>query len=333
MRILVTGSTGFIGSRLIDELLAHGHELNLLVVDKKEVKDRHRRSSKIKIFKVDILKDDLSDSFKNIEVVIHLAAVRHRWGVADEEYIRINEGLTGKLLDASKTAKIKQFIFCSSIAVYGWPQKHPIDETFTHNPVNAYGKSKVECEEMVRGWSDETGIPFSIIRPSITYGEGDYTGMMTKLISLVKSGKYMTVGNGRNHMQLVFIDDLVTAFRKAVNNQKAFSEDFIVTYAKPITINDLVILTSGITGNYVKNIHIPKCLARIPATILEWCYKAGLSLTGNEPIITNEKIDLMTYDRSYSVEKARKLLGYEPKFGYSEGIKITYLWNKKNNLV
>lgn len=333
MKILLTGSTGFIGSRLSKDLLSAGYELNLLVVNKKEVSSELTSSKKVKVFELDIMKDDLGGAFEGVSAVLHLAAIRHRWGVKAQEYMDVNNGLTKKMLEYSEKANIKQFILCSSIAVFGWPKKIPINERFPYAPVNPYGESKVECEKLLKEWSKRTGIAYTIIRPSITYGEADYTGMITKYLKLMISGKYMTVGDGKNTMQLVYVGDLASGFVKSVLNKKAFNEDFIVTYKHPASVNELTDIIANTIGVKSPRIHIPRLLAYIPAVILEFFYKIGLKITGPEPIVGREKVDLMTANRSYDISKAEKILGYKSNVSYEEGVKRVYLWNKKNNLV
>jgi len=331
---MITGSTGFIGSHLAEKLLQDGHDLVLLVLNQKEVLKNLAKSNRVTVFETKIIGDkNLASYFTGVKVVYHLAAIRHRWGIKAEDYLKVNTGLTHELLEASKKARVKQFIFCSSIAVFGWPKNHPIDETFSYAPNNAYGQSKVECEKLVKNFCLKNKIYYTIIRPSMTYGERDYTGFVTKFINLIASGKYLTVGSGRNRIQLVYIDDLIQGFVKALGNPKAYNEDFIVTGEKPITIAEIENTITEIVGKKIKKIKTPRLAAYIPAFILELFYKMGFKLTGPEPIISKEKIDLMTVDRSYSIDKAKKLLGYKPKMDFKEGIKEVYLWNKKHDLV
>jgi nucleoside-diphosphate-sugar epimerase len=334
MKLLLTGSTGFIGSHLAKKLLQDGHSLVLLVLDKNEAEKIFGKNQNIEIIQSDIMHDSKTDQyFKGIDAVYHLAAIRHRWGVKAEDYLEVNGGLTQKLFEAAAKAKVKQFIFCSSISVFGWPKSGPVDESFPYTPNNAYGRSKVAGEQMVKSWSKKTGIPYTIIRPSVTYGDGDYTGMLTKLIGLIYNKKYFTIGSGQNRVQLVYIDDLTDGMAKALLNQKAFNEDFILTYKNPISINELNAVVAAATGRRLPKIHISRFLAYIPAYLLEGLYKIGLKITGSEPIISKEKIDLMAADRSYSIAKAEKLLEFKPKTDYSEGVKKVFIWNKQNKLI
>lgn len=333
MKILITGSTGFIGSHLAEKLLQDGHDLVLLVLDQKEVLESLAESNRVTVFETKIINDPKLDSYlRGVEAIYHLAAIRHRWGVKAKDYLEVNTGLTRRLLEVSKRAHVKQFIFCSSIAVFGWPKNHPIDETFPYAPNNPYGRSKVECEKLVKDFCLENKIKYTTIRPSMTYGERDYTGFVTKFINLVASGKYLTVGSGQNRLQLVYIDDLCQGFDKALANRRAYNEDFIVTNEKPIKVQEIEQIISSVTGKKIKKPKIPRLAAYPPAFFLESFYWMGLRLTGDEPMISKEKIDLMTADRSYSIDKAKKLLDYKPTMDFKEGIKKVYLWNKKHNL-
>ena len=185
--------------------------------------------------------------FDRADALFHLAAIRHRWGVSDEDYFSANVGLTQRLLEAS-VGRIDQFIYGSSIAVFGWPGRGPIDETFAFAPLNAYGKSKVHCEQLLQKWNPASGPKITIIRPSITYGRRDPTGMLTKLATMMERGIYATVGSGNNRVQLVHVADLVQGFIRALGNSRAFGRDYIVTAQSPITINRLVELVASELG-------------------------------------------------------------------------------------
>jgi dihydroflavonol-4-reductase len=317
MKVLVTGSSGFIGSHLVDALVEAGHDVYCAV------RNENAAAGILPSGAVAISIDAVTSGrlpFDHGDALFHLAAIRHRWGVSDEDYFSANIGLTQRLLDVA-AGKIDQFIYGSSIAVFGWPGKGPIDESYPYAPLNAYGKTKVHCEQMLMQWKRNTTPKITIIRPSITYGRRDPTGMLTKLATMMERGIYATVGSGNNRVQLVHVKDLVQGFIKALGNERVFGRDYIVTAQSPVTINRLVELVAKEMGKPVPRWRVPLWLARTAALSLEGCYAAGCKITGQEPIIAREKIQVMATDRHYSIARAQNELGYAPVYDYPDGIR------------
>lgn len=308
MKILVTGASGFIGKKLVKRLIAEKHQVRIFL-RKKNREDVWNDESIEKFIGHFDQMSDLLKATRNIDVVCHLAAVRDKWGTSWQEYQRVNIENTNNLLNASINNKVKQFIYCSSISVI----TPPFDR-------NYYGKSKKEAEKTIRQFTQEQKINFTIVRPVITYGPGD-NGMIFKLISMIEKGKYLTVGDGKNHVHLCYIDDLIEGFVLVLGNKKAFGQTYCFCGSQSITVNYLIYLIEKMLGKKIHNIHIPFWFAKLVAFILESIYR--LFRLKNEPMITLKKIEIMTVDRHFSYEKAKKELGYIPKFDYKQGLKLT----------
>lgn len=317
MKITVTGATGFIGTHLVTALIEAGHEVACAVRNPSEAATRLPAQAKA-IPMEGMLAGRYP--FPKADALFHLAAIRHRWGVSEEEYDSANVGLTRRLLDLSY-GRIEHFIYCSSISVFGWPRKGPIDESYPYAPVNCYGKSKARCEGEVLNFRRRGGLKTTIIRPSITYGRSDPTGMMTKLGRMIDRGTYRTVGSGENRVQLAHVKDIVQGFMKALGNPNAFGRAYIITAPTPIRINQLVELVAREIGSSAPKLRIPLPLAYVAAMGLEVCYASGWKVTGRDPIITRERIQIMTIDRHYSIARAQDEIGYAPEYDYASGIK------------
>jgi len=152
----------------------------------------------------------------------------------------------------------------------------------------------------------------TIIRPVITYGPGDTWGMVGKLIGLVNSRRYATVGAGGNRVHLIYVDDLIDGLMLAL---PAPEQDDIRTYilaaAEPISINKLVERISSALNIRVTRFHVPLGLARFTASLLEISCK--LFPDRREPIVTRDKIDIMCRDRFFDITRAARELGFVPK--------------------
>ncbi|MGZ6988544.1 MAG: NAD-dependent epimerase/dehydratase family protein, partial [Thermoanaerobaculia bacterium] len=262
--------------------------------------------------------EDFECHESSFDALVHVAAVRHRHGVPPEEYGRQNVALTARLLAAAKGC-VGRFVDVSSIAVFGWPPELPIDESRPFAPVGPYGRSKVETEQMVR----TSGLPYAIVRPSITYGPGDTNGMIDKLFRLVKSGRYRLVGSGSSRVQLIYVEDLAHAIVETALRPGLDGAEFICTYREPITMRALSALVAEVVGRRLPALSVPLGLAWIAGFAFETLEKLGFRFSGDEPPVTREKLQTVSVDRAYNIERMRGLLGWEPPTTYEEGLRRT----------
>lgn len=310
MTVVVTGATGFIGGHVARELARRGVAVVAL----------HRRSSELPAIPGVAWQtfDEWERRLEPSAALVHVAAVRHRHGVPPEEYGRQNVALTERLL-AGARGRTGRFVDVSSIAVFGWPKELPIDETRAFAPVGPYGRSKVATEQMVR----TSGLPYAIVRPSITYGPRDTNGMIDKLFRLVNAGKYRVVGSGASRVQLIYAEDLAFAIAEAALRPGLDGAEFICTYREPISILRLSTLVGEIAGRPLPRLHVPLPVAVAAGIAFETLEKLGLRFPGGEPPVTREKLQTVTVDRAYRIDRMRSLLGWEPPTSYEEGLRKT----------
>ena len=330
MNILVTGGTGFIGSHLADRLIKNGHNVTVPVRSKSSLEFIDTDNVKLKSSNL-LDYPDVCSLMKGIDTVFHLASIRGSgWGYTDEQIWDTNMKVTENLLMAS-VGELKHFIYMSSVSVYGHFKGGPADENYPFSPFTRYGKTKYESERLVEKYQKEKGLNTTIIRPVITYGARDTWGMVTKLAILINSNRYITVGSGKNRVHLIYIDDLVNGLTLTMNNERVFGEALILAGEKPVTINSLVDIVKTALKKRVPRIHVPLWFAIPTAYLMEACYR--ILLTGKEPFITRDKIDIMSRDRSFSMNKANSCLGFKPNIDYTEGISRTVEWLKSYKLV
>jgi nucleoside-diphosphate-sugar epimerase len=330
LNILVTGSTGFIGSHLADRLSKVGHHVTVPVREKSNLQfiasnNIDQKSSNLKDY------NDVCKLIKRIDVVFHLASIRGSgWTYTDEQIWDINLRATENLLKAS-TDKLKHFIYISSVSVHGHLNGKTADEDYPYSPVTRYGRTKYESEMLVKKYQEEKGLNTTIIRPVITYGPRDTWGMIPKLIRLINSKRYLTVGRGENRVHLIYIDDLIDGLVLTINRARCSGETFILAGERPITINSLVRIVESTLKKGIPKIHVPLWFARATAHLMEIAYKSIIK--GKEPFITRDKIDIMTIDRAYDIGKAKEVFGFSPGVDYEYGLSKTIHWLKEANLI
>jgi UDP-glucose 4-epimerase len=215
-KILVTGSSGFVGTNFI------------------------RMSPEYDIFEVDLIKKKVTEvDFKGVVAVLHLAALVHqRKGASDEEYIKINCDLAFEMAKKSKSEGVKHFILMSTAKVYGestlpgesWNEYSPC------NPADAYGRSKLAAEKKVQRLGDED-FKITIIRSPLVYGSGVKANMFN-LIKLTDRFPILPFGGINNKRSMVYIGNLVALLKKTIDKQAVGI--FIAGNLYPISTTQLV---------------------------------------------------------------------------------------------
>jgi nucleoside-diphosphate-sugar epimerase len=309
LNVLITGATGFIGGGIARAAIAQGWQVTAT----------HRGTSPANAPGIEWRALDATENWppsRRFDAVIHAAALRHRHGIEPSAYGRTNAELTRRVIHLARR-HASRLVLISSIAVYGWPKKLPIDESFPKAPVGEYGRSKIECEHEVR----EAGIPYTIVEPSITYGPGDTNGMMDKILHMVARRRFVLPGLGRTRVQLIYIDDLARLVLGAATSTRTRNETFICTYREPISIRELVRLAADAVGTHLPLVGPPVALLKLAALAFELGEWAGL--IAGEPPLTREKLATVSVDRAYKIDRMRGLLGDEPRVGYGEGFRRT----------
>jgi nucleoside-diphosphate-sugar epimerase len=326
MRALVTGATGFIGGNLANHLLSMGWEVNLLVRREQETLNERLPGSRqiTGIFGQDQA-EKLQAAVSGCDVVFHTAAIRNRWGTPPEAYRAVNVSGTEELLKASD-GLARRFVYVSSVGVYGYPGVLNINETFPvvdFANVHDYHSSKAAAEHAVRTHTGQ--IETVIIRPTITYGPGDESGMITRLIAMVSAGRFFQVGNGENFLHLTHIDDLISCLVLAGVHPAASGQTFNAAGPEPVRFRDLVHIIAEQTRKKTSKLFLPGSIANLAG----FCIEGLLRLLGNPnitPPISRQMVKTVCENRSFDAGKASRLLGYRPVIMMQEGIHRTIEW-------
>lgn len=257
--ILVTGATGFVGFHLVNALLTQHKKIRCLV--RSDIPELSKLCNEIEIIKGDIRDSDtVSSAVKGTQQVVHLAAKvqDHK----SETMRQVNVEGTKNLVYSSVRYGIEKFVFLSTLNVV-LPVK------------NQYSISKLEAERIIR----ESGLNFTILRPSIIYGLGD-DGTIAKLINSVKTKKTIfLIGDGNYKLQPIYIDDVVNAIGEVLNDSNKFkNRTFFLVGNDTISYNELVDLISDIFGVKRRKFHIPLFVTRNVIRLISICYKNGIQL-------------------------------------------------------
>jgi nucleoside-diphosphate-sugar epimerase len=234
------------------------------------------------------------------QVIVHLAAVAHANVSNKDPYSTFDHSLRTleNTLDYARNG-VEQFIYFSSSMVYGNFKTGTVDEATICEPLGIYGGLKFAGEKMVIGYNQVFKVPFTIIRPSALYGERCVSRRVGQIfIENAAQGRDVAIsGDGQDRLDFTYIQDLVDGVKLCLQKKEALGETFNITYGQSRSLNDMVAILRD----------------HFPAAKVEYLPK-----------------DKLMPDRgTLSVEKAKRILGYNPQFPLEKGFVQYINWNKQ----
>jgi dihydroflavonol-4-reductase len=316
--IALTGATGYTGSRLLSTLLSRGDDVRALA---RASATRPPGDGSVVWVEGDLREAAAARRLvEGADAVIHVAAVYRTAGHPDAYYRDVNVGGTERLLEAAARAGVRRFVHASTVGVHGDVRNPPADESSPIAPGDIYQATKAEAEARALAFHRERGLPVAVVRPGAIYGPGERR--LLKLFRAVARGRYAVVGSGRAFYHPVYIDDLVDGYLLALERPEAVGEAFILGGPQYVTQQELAQLVARHTGGRLLPFHVPAAPLRWAGALVEAvCVPLGL-----EPPLHRRRVEFWTKSRAFSIEKARRVLGYDPKVGVDEGVARTARW-------
>jgi len=322
MKMLVTGGSGFIGSRLALYALAEGHTVT--VAGQLNTDAERMRAAELAAAGIEIEQGPLQNPeyarrvVGGCDGVIHLAAAQHEANVPDDYFFDVNVNGTKTLLEASKQAGVSRFVYGSTIGVYGEYHGQPLDENSPPRPMNVYGRSKLKAEEVVASYRD--ALPTSIVRISETYGPGDFR--LLKLFRAVDRGRFFIIGAGLNQRQAIHVSDLVRGLLAAATDLKAVGETFVMAGQETMNTREMVQQVAAALGRPAPHWRAPMWPFLAAAVVLE----KTLTPLGIQPPLHRRRLDFFRKSFVFSSTKARTLLNFTPTIPFRAGAIETAAW-------
>jgi nucleoside-diphosphate-sugar epimerase len=316
--VLVTGATGFTGGRLVRRLRQLGHRVRAFVRPGSNVQPLLDQG--VEIFEGDLTKpEDVARAAEGIWKIFHIAAVFRTAGHPDSYYYDVNVGGTENVLKAARRQGVERVIHCSTIGVHGDVSEVPSTEESPYNPGDIYQVTKLAGEQLARdAFAD--GLQGTVVRPSSIYGPGDLR--MLKLFRMVHNGRFRMFGSGGVFFHMVYIDDLVDGMLLCAEKPEALGQVFIMAGPRYITLDEMVTLVAEAVG-------VPAPKGKLPLWPLMMAAVACEAVCRPlhvEPPLYRRRADFFRKNRAFSCEKARRILGYEPRVDPREGIRHTARW-------
>jgi nucleoside-diphosphate-sugar epimerase len=318
---LITGATGFMGPHLIRKLLSKGHVCRCLVRPGSEKKISY-------IAGVEIVTGDIEHPetligiAKNIDCLIHMATLGHmsNFAVSEAQFDAVNVGGTVNIMKAALDAGVKKIVHCSTVAAMGICPDIPATEESACYPHHPYGRSKLLAEKEVLRMVKENGLPSVIIRFSMVYGPGDRRDML-KLARMAKKGLFPKVGNRPKLTSLIHVEDAVDGLLLAAEKGIP-GEIYLITNRQSEPFDAIRKIILDTLGSRKPTLYVPEWAALAAASVIEKTF----SIIGKTPPVSRKNIESTLADRVFSIEKAEKELGFNPKIDPCAGIKETVVW-------
>jgi len=310
MRVLVTGGAGFIGSHLVDSLLADGHDVTVLdnfdPFYDRAIKERniaaHRQHARWRLVECDLrdLPGMRVGLGGDVECIVHLAAKAGVRPSIDDpvSYQDVNVRGTQNLLEVARERRIPQFVFASSSSVYGVNPRVPWSETdFVLQPISPYASTKVSGELLGHVYSHLYGMRFVALRLFTVFGPRQRPDLaIHKFTRLLLGGRRVPVfGDGTTRRDYTFVDDIVHGLRGAIAYDGSPYEVINLGNNRTVGLLEMVRALEGAFGRSAEIEWLPEQPGDVPQT---WA----------------------------STEKAQRLLGYAPRTSFDEGIQRFAAW-------
>ena len=321
---LVTGATGFTGSNLVRALVSDGGRVR--VITRSAARAREVLPEAVEILEGDIAGPGvLERAVQGVTTVYHLAAVYREAKHPDLRYREVNVDASRKLLDASVAAGVRRYVHCSTVGVHGHIASPPADEQTAYEPGDVYQATKCEAEQLALSYRDR--IPLAVARPTAIYGPGDTR--LLKLFQMVARQRFPLVGGGENYYHTVHVNDLVRGLRLLGTHPNAVGEIFILGGESYLKLSELTAMIAAAARVPAPRLKLPARPFQLLGSLVEWlCVPFGI-----EPPIHRRRVDFYTKSRAFSIEKAKRLLGYRPEVALQDGIGETFEWYVANGYI
>lgn len=315
--ILITGAAGFIGSNLAERLISEGFQVvgldNFSPFYPRAIKERNlsllRENPNFKFFELDIKDLEALHTLPDFDLVVHLAA---KAGVrpsieAPQAYIDTNITGTHNILRLCLERRVKKIAFASSSSIYGNSKHLPfVEEGYEYEPISPYAFTKRSCEFMNYTYHHLYDLDIINLRFFTVFGPRQRPDLaIHKFVKLLEAGEEIPMfGDGSTARDYTFIDDTVQGIYRSI--------EYLQSHTGVFEIVNL--------GN------------NTPVKLIDMI-RSVAEVVGVEPKINQLPMQEGDVDVTFaSIEKARKLFGYEPKTSFEEGLQKFYDWHKQNAL-
>lgn len=312
MNILITGGTGFIGSRLVARLSSRGHRVRVLT----RYTHSNWKNNSVQLLQCDLLSATTQELAKIIDgndVVYHCAGQIRDTTVMQSLHVDAT-----KKLASVASGKIARWVQLSSVGVYGKRSEGIVTEDSDLKPVGAYEITKTRSDEIVNK-AAKRKFEVSFLRPSNVYGAAMPNNSLFRLISMIKSGRFFFIGKPGAIANYIHVDNVVDALICCGLDQRACGQVF--NLSDHIFFEKFVEIIAHALGKRLPKARLPELPIRFLARLFERFPKFPLS---------EARVDALTTRAIYSNEKIERELDYQHPVTMEEGLQeLVYFWQNR----
>jgi len=314
MNVFVTGATGFLGSALVNRLVAEGHSVTALLRSEAARAEQERKGVRVVLGSL-ITTGGWEESLRGIDAIVHCAAPVEFWGKW-ENFERDIVTASVNLLAAANRTGVKRFIYISSESVLQ-DVKPLLDidesEPYPAVPNSFYGRAKKEAEiALMSGQSQATRI---VLRPTFIWGLG--VKALDTMAAKVKSNDFMWIDEGVSVMEMVHVDNVVEAIVLTLA-KGADKSVYYVTDDRPMPVRDFLGKLLGAAGVTPPAKNINGKLVRFAASVIEGLWK--LFAIQSPPPLSRFELAFVSQPRRYRIDRIKRDLGYAPIRSLEDGL-------------
>jgi UDP-glucose 4-epimerase len=304
--ILVTGGTGQIGSHIVEKLLTYDSEVSILcrkITSSRGIDDLVNEN-RISFLKCDLAKESdilkIKNSLKDVNLIVHLSSIMSPTSSSffEDAVASVNLNIKGTInLLKYTNLSLEYLCYASSMAVYGTPLYLPVDENCPTRPLDAYGASKLTTEKYLQLYSEEYGVPVTILRYSSVYGPRNRTkrAIPTFINNVINDERPIIYGDGSVVRDYIYVSDVADATFSAIQRRK--NGVYNIGLGKGHSVKEVVDKILKISGKYLK------------------------------PVYKDTPKD---FDFVYNISRAKNEFGYNPKVDLERGLKNEMAWHSFN---
>lgn len=319
-KILITGGSGFIGRYFVEKF--SNDEVVLFDLREPDY------TSHATYVKGDVRKEgEVERAMEGVDLVVHLAAMHHDFGIADSEYFETNLKGAENIAASMKKHKVDRLINFSSVAVYGaLGNPGPTEETITPDPSSAYGHSKLQAEKVFEKLAAEIPVRIVTIRSTVVFGAFNLANVLN-LIKAIDRGLYFHVGSGNNIKSIAYVENIVDAALFALNLQQHGISTFNYVDEPKMTSREIANLQASLLGKNIK-FSLPLWLA----LILALPFDLYIALSGKNISISSKRVKKFCTQTYHGAEAIRNA-GFKARVSIPDGMARMIRWyqgTKKN---
>lgn len=315
MRVLITGANGFIGKALCERMHSDGWHVRRAL---RNIECDIATAEGIESIQINSIDQDTDwqDALKGIDTVVHLAARVHVMKDSSRDplaaFRRVNVDGTRHLARAASSARVKRFVYISSIKVNGEESDREYSESSMSNPQDPYAVSKWEAEQALHHVSDETGLNAVILRPPLVYGSGVRANFLS-LMKIVDRGIPLPFAGIKNLRSQIFLNNFIDAILICSTHPGAVGQTYMVS-------DDDDVSTAELIRRIGFSLDVKARLFNFPAFLLQF---AGV-LTGN-----SQSVKRVLKSLTVDITKIKKELEWKAPYTMEQGLKETAQWYRK----